>query len=357
MQNKTILHAINSLSVGGAEVLLKNSINLLPGYRHVVVYLFAQHTLQPEIRGDVEFICLNHRGWSDTWNTVRKIRRIIRDKAPVLIHTHLFEATLFSRLAAPRRLPLLTTIHSMYSVDAFTKNRKSLWAERLTLRRWHRLIGVSGYVLQDYLNWVPFRGQRSVLYNFLPRNYFLQRRLSEKKEDLRCVAVGNLKEAKNYFYLLQVFQLLKGKSISLDIYGVGSQFTELQELIRKEDLNVRLCGKGNIPDSLIGYDLFIQASLHEGFGIAVIEAMAASLPVLISDIPVFREITGGAAHFFPLDNPEAVARTLLAFRDDPVLRNLHVEKAYAHVLQSFSPDVYRDKLEEIYRQAVNRGLA
>jgi glycosyltransferase involved in cell wall biosynthesis len=122
-----------------------------------------------------------------------------------------------------------------------------------------------------------------------------------QNKNVRCVAVGNLKEAKNYFYLLQIFQSLKEQPISLDIYGTGGLQTDLQNEIDKNNLRVVLKGHlQDIPAVLPHYDIFIQSSAHEGFGLSVIEAIAARVPVFISRIPVFEEITNGHAHFFHL---------------------------------------------------------
>lgn len=59
----------------------------------------------------------------------------------------------------------------------------------------------------------------------------------------------------------------------------------------------------------------VTASLDEGFGIPVIEAMAAGVPVVCSDIPIFREIGGDAAVFAPAQDPEGFARAVRALED------------------------------------------
>jgi glycosyltransferase involved in cell wall biosynthesis len=56
----------------------------------------------------------------------------------------------------------------------------------------------------------------------------------------------------------------------------------------------------------------VSASRDEGFGIPVIEAMSRSIPVVLSDIPIFREVSGGAGLFF---DPNSVTEFLEAIRD------------------------------------------
>lgn len=71
--------------------------------------------------------------------------------------------------------------------------------------------------------------------------------------------------------------------------------------------------------------LVVLPSLYEGFGLPIVEAQRLGVPLAVSDLPVFREISGGYALFFPPTSPEALARTiLLALRDpgvvDPLVR-------------------------------------
>ncbi len=68
-----------------------------------------------------------------------------------------------------------------------------------------------------------------------------------------------------------------------------------------------------------GAKVFVTASRDEGFNIPPLEAMACSIPVLCSDIPVHRELFDGAAMFFPPESPEALAAALLRLHDDAVL--------------------------------------
>ena len=88
------------------------------------------------------------------------------------------------------------------------------------------LIAVSKVALDDYLQFVPFRGSRYVLYNFIPHKFSDASLRSdyETRESLpvRCVAVGGLKTVKNYHYLLDSFSLLPKGLFTLDVIGDGA---------------------------------------------------------------------------------------------------------------------------------------
>ena len=345
-----IIHVINDLSPGGAELLLINTLKLLPDHEHIVVYLFAGKDLAENFNDqNAELICLHHKGWRSIFSSVRKLKMIIKKRKPTLVHSHLFDSTICARLAVPASVPLVSTLHSLYSKDAFEKNKKSVWAEKFTLKRRHNIIGVSKYVLNDYLKFIPFKGERFVLYNFLPDNFFDLKSTKSSAGHLKCIAIGNLKEVKNYSYLLEIFSNLRDKNITLDIYGQGNLRNELQEKIDKPGLPVVLRGFAPDTGSLFkNYDLFIQASIHEGFGLSVIEAMASGIPVFLSDIPVFHEISNDLAHFFPLQDSRGAAELLHCLKDNEKKRNQYIEKAYDHCRQKYNEHVYKNKLLEIY---------
>lgn len=63
-------------------------------------------------------------------------------------------------------------------------------------------------------------------------------------------------------------------------------------------------------DVLAGATALVTASKAEGFGIPLVEAMRLGTPVIVSDIPIFREIGGDAALFFPVDDPAALAQAI-----------------------------------------------
>jgi glycosyltransferase involved in cell wall biosynthesis len=97
--------------------------------------------------------------------------------------------------------------------------------------------------------------------------------------------------------------------------------------------DVRLLGRQSTAelDALYALaDCLVLASLHEGFGLPILEAMARSLPVACSDIPAFREVAGTAALFFDPRSAEAIAARLNEILERGVasrLRALGLERA------------------------------
>lgn len=300
------MHIIDSLGLGGAEVMLLNTVRELKEYNHLVVYLNTVNEHQVDFGQYAKVYKINFRTWLLFFYYAIRLNGIIKRNHVNIVHAHLWKSVMLARLATPLNVRFIFTIHSLLSEDPFRKSRLSLWIEKLSYKGRQEIIAVSKTALTDYSQVVAVQGKSHVIHNYVEDTFFHQKsKLKNNQSVLRLVAVGNLKEVKNYFFLLNLFTKLKSKTVTLDIYGSGPQYEELNEFIEKNKISVQLKGVRNeIISVLPDYDAFVMASLYEGFGIALIEAMAVGLPVLISDIPVFREVVGDAAFYFSLQNDQ-----------------------------------------------------
>jgi glycosyltransferase involved in cell wall biosynthesis len=352
-----IVHVIDSLEVGGTENQL---LALLPDLArdHEIVLV----TLRDQDRPGLPPLTVARRfklGFSGPRSLPRcilKLRKIIAVEKPDLVRAQLYWSSIAARLATPRRIPLIFSIHSTMSVDGYTKRRSALWLEKLTYRPHHRLIGVSQHVLDDFNRYVGTKGRADPLINFV-QPQFLEHRRDHRSftPPFRIVAVGNLKEVKNHTYLLAAIKEVADE-VTLDIYGEGHLRTQLEEQIAAEALPVNLWGaKDRLWEVLPSYDLFVMPSLHEGCPNAVIEAMAVGLPLILSDIPAMREVSHGNALFFDPGDPQslvAVLRSVLAGKVDlSAMAALGVELVRAH----HSKARYLAQLTALYEQAVSRS--
>jgi glycosyltransferase involved in cell wall biosynthesis len=350
-----ILHVINSLGMGGAELLLKNTLPLLEAYEHIICYLGGSEELK-ESFSTYPVHCLQHSSRLHFLRSIRRLRKIIKQNNISVIHAHLFDSTLIARLACPDKVKLVFTIHNLLSKDAFEVNRLSLWAEKITYTKRQTVIGVSDGVLKDYNAQVGLKGPSHVIYNYIS-DIFFNIELKQRpalQNGIRLVAVGNLRRQKNYENLLKAISIIKDFPVSLDIYGSGDLQDALQHFINDHTLNVSLKGRtGDVASVLPNYDAYIMPSLFEGYGIAPMEAMAAGMPVLLSDIPVLREVAGESPLYFDPLNPQSIAD---AIKEALQNRNQLIQRSTGNrsrVKEKASKEIYKQKLESIYRSVLS----
>ena len=91
-----------------------------------------------------------------------------------------------------------------------------------------------------------------------------------------------------------------------------------------------------LTDALNTYDAFVFPSLAETFGFPMVEAMRAGIPLIVSDIPIHREICGDAALYFELSNPEDLVERLKELDQDPDLRGALLSRAKERTANEFS---------------------
>ena len=353
---KKVLHVINSLTIGGAETLLANSLS--PGglneyTENYLLYFNQASGLLDLVDKNVKIICLNYKGGFDILRILREIRKVIIENQIDIVHTHLTPAGVYTHLVCPAGVRHVHTIHSTLSMDNETR-----WYMRLIDREFFfkkkncNIISLSDFTKADLLKAIPFRGKIFVLNNFVADRYFNlpQQKYSRQTNKLRLVAVGTLKELKNFEYLLKVFEYLTDKEIYLDIYGEGDK-TKYETVIGNKNLKIKMMGQIDDMATVIQqYDLFIMPSKFEGFPLSVFEAMAAAVPVMLSDIAPLTSIAKDNAIYFQLNDAAKTAEQIIAVQENKTdISNMAVNaKLYAE--KTVRRDVYIKKLLEIYEQ-------
>jgi glycosyltransferase involved in cell wall biosynthesis len=198
------------------------------------------------------------------------------------------------------------------------------------------------------------RSKVSVIYNPVPkpvRSGSDAEALWPRRPRRRILAMGALKEAKNFPLLLDAFaQIAVEQDAVLAIVGEGSSRDALQSQADRLGLADRVLMPGFCAtpgDWYEGADLFVLSSAYEGFGNVLVEAMHFGLPVVSTDCPMGpSEILDGGRFgtLVPPDDVDALAdaiRSALVGTPDPELararaRHYSVERAvdaYARLLR------------------------
>lgn len=353
----TLLYVIDSLTRGGAETLLVDLLqDLQREHQVVIVTLYEGSDFDESKLVGTKRYCLFYRGFKSIPTCVRKLRKIIGKEQPILVHAHLYTASLLARIATPRKVPLAFSIHTMLSIENYNKKKFSLFAERLTYCKHHHVIAVSQQPLEDFDHYVGIKGPAHVLYNFVNPVFFQKSRIATPIDNrpFKLVAVGNLKPVKNYGVLIEAFKQLKHLPVSLDIYGEGTDYDILQEQIKEASVSITLKGLcREIFRVLPEYDLYVMSSLYEGFPVAPLEAMTVGLPLLLCDLPVLRESVGPLAIFFNQRDPNsfvAAIKDVMSGRVDlPTLSAKGIELAK----KEYQQKDYLNRLQHIYKKMIS----
>jgi glycosyltransferase involved in cell wall biosynthesis len=353
---KKILHVINSMTSGGAETLLANSLSpggLQQHTDNTIVYFRGASHLIDGIDKYVKIYCLNYKGIFSLPTTLLKLRRIIKQHKINIVHSHLNPASFYTHLISPANVPQVHTVHTTYSMDTETSPFKRYLERQLYFKRKScNVILLSTFTKEDFLKAIPFKGRAFVLNNFVPDIFFK----SEAKKNegagpcLKLVAVGTLKKLKNFEYLLEVFKYLKNEEIYLDIYGDGDK-TKYEDIIKLNGLKVRMMGyKEDLSDILPGYNLFIMPSKFEGFPLSLFEAMASGVPLLLSNIAPLKSIAGEHAIYLDLDNAEAVSTIIQSILNKKIDISSMAKNAKAYAEKTVKREIYINKLLAIYEE-------
>jgi L-malate glycosyltransferase len=355
MKKHTLLYLIDDLGIGGAESLLLGIMRAM-SQRYSIVLVTLNNKCE---YNDSLIFCDYRYSLGITTNkltfvrAVFRLRKLIQKHSPVLAHSHLFYSSLLCRLACSRKIPLIFSVHSQLSQYVFDKSKLLAIVEKLTVNKSQTIIAVSNTVLQDYERSIDFKGDKFVLENYIDDAFQSNLKTPGKQNitrSLRIIAVGNLKKVKNYEYLIKSFTYLKGLPVSLDIYGKIDTplFYTLQSQIEENNLPVIFKGvTDQVHELFSSYDLFVMSSFHEGFGIAAVEAMASGLPVLLSDLPVLREVSCNNAIFFNINDPESFTNEV-----KKILKGEHdldyLSKQGKVIAKKYSKKNYLQKLNAIY---------
>lgn len=178
------------------------------------------------------------------------------------------------------------------------------------------------------------------------------------------IQVSRLKtKQKGQDILINALSILKDKyqktNFHMHFIGDGEDKDKLVDLTKSKGLKDYITFEGRVEQQkiykqLCEYDLFIQPSRIEGFGLTVAEAIAAKVPVLVSNIEGPLEIIDGGKYgkTFKSEDAEDCAKKLNEFMEQGKNDAL-IEDAYKHVVNNYDVSVTAEKYLEVYRSLLN----
>lgn len=214
----------------------------------------------------------------------------------------------------------------------------------------NKIIAISDSVKQDIINRTSFHPE--LIWNGIHTDRIKRKECFTASSPFRLVMVSRLDHlVKGQHILLEALELLVyeyNRYVSLDFIGEGESENYLRSLVEKYRLqgNVNFLGlkdRNYIYAHLHEYDLFVQPSIYEGFGLTVVEAMIAGIPVLVSgDGPTEVVERGKYGYCFEKENAKDCAKKMdCIIKDYSNLGNFtDMASAYAENQYSIQATVY-----------------
>lgn len=290
------------------------------------------------LAGKAHFIPVTARGY--TFREHLLLPKVLWREKIDLVHIPHYVVPIFM----PR--PMVVTVHDVIQIFYPPRERSHLALfyvramMRSALRRARAVIVVSRTTRRDLVQLFGIaRSRLSVVANGVDPD-LAERPDAEVIDDVKAryhlksplvLVVGNDKPHKNLDLMLRAFHLacrrhgLPGQLVFVGGEGVADRFAGRAQRLGLED-RVRFLGRVPSADLLTLYHVAavqLHVALYEGFGLPVLEAMRAGLPVITSNLGAMAEIGEGAARLVnPLDVDEVAAALEQVLVDDPMRRRM-----------------------------------
>lgn len=359
MQGKPrILIVITLAEVGGAQSYVRDLIPGLVDQYDVTVAAHGPGPLAEAVKArGARYVELRHvrrsisprdvLGLFELWRLCRKLR-------PEIVHLNSSKAGVLGRIAgAAARVPVrVFTAHGWaFKASPGMVGRMYLWADRLVLPLTTAVICVSETERRAGIAARTCRDKGTyVIYNGVETEFST---VGLSRERVRIVSVGRLAAPKDFLTLIRAFAKLDRRRAELLVLGDGPDRPAVEAEIVRLGLtdNVTLAGEvADVAGRLRDSDIFVLSSMSEGLPISVLEAMAAELPIVASNVGGLPELVdeGSTGALVPPGDSEELSRALSALIDDPALRLRQGEESRRRVLENFSIDACRAAHQALY---------
>ena len=327
--NKNILQIVAKAPSWGFDLIRQIDLGLSENGHHVTTVFLnkARHEV-PELNysGDILMFDIDHKRVFWRFTAFIKLFSLCRKKRFHAIISHHYKPSAIAAFTE-RFCHIKQAFMVNHNPGNLRRPGRRLVLRYLFSQRW-KFITVSNWVKRDFLTYAPWLDAERVktIYNCIDIEHIVQSQLSidtaRKKLGLPSDAfvfgnIHRLDPSKGHDYFIKAFaQAFHDKpDAHLVIIGGGSRQQLLLDIAESLGVSQQVHLAGLVPNASYyarAFNVFVIPSLHEGFGLGLLEGMAASIPVIASDGGALPEVVGDTGTLFPAGDQSALAETMLA---------------------------------------------
>lgn len=360
MRKIKILEIIGDSTFAGAPRHLLNILQNLDEKKFSFFVISPPGPLAGEIRSLKQGIELEIVPMASKldWKSIFQIRTIIKHLKPDIIHVHGTRAGSLGRLASVGLgIPVIYTEH--------------LWTKHFRLsNRLNETFQIAGLWFLDLFTTLNIAVSQAV------KDFMVSSQISREekiiviynatkvpdepakifsRKNFRLGTVATLGFHKGVQYLIGAMPkiLAEFPQTTLEIIGDGEYRKPLEKLTKKMKLEKNIIFSGFVKDvnkSLKNFDIYIQPSLSESFGLAIIQAMSLGIPIIASNTGGIPEVvtTGKSGLLVEAGKPQAISVAIIAMLRDPKRAKDMGELAREEVKIKFNMSDFIDEMEQVY---------
>ena len=308
-----------------------------------------------------------------------RLKEIIKEYKPDIVHTHASKAGALGRKAALScKVPIIVhTFHGHVFHSYFGKIKTKLFKliERRLAKKSTGIVAISelqkkelsqehNICKDDKIKVIPLGFDLKKFNNNLETNRELTRNnFSIDQDEIAVAIVGRLAPIKNHHFFLDVIQEISNRSkkrIAVFIVGDGSERGAIEQKIEQMTLgsNVRIEMTSWIKEIEIfnaGMDIMCLTSNNEGTPVSLIEAQAACIPVITTDVGGVKDIIldGETGFIVPKDSIQKYTEKLLILIEDENKRKKMSQNGWSFVEHKFHYTTLVKNMETYYSELLN----
>ena len=352
-----VVHVVISFAIGGLEVLVADLASRARRVKPHVICLESVGPLARKLEGSGTVVECIGTPQTPVLQSVRTLRRRLAELAPDVVHTHNEKAHIHGALAMLGRQapPIVHTRHGRGQVET-----KVSWvANRLAVRRSRFLVCVSADSVAVARSEGAREEQLRVLLNAVDVYSYNVSNYEARAGKWDAVTVARLAPVKDIGTMLRSARIIKDAhpAFRLHVVGDGESRPELERCAQELELQdtVTFHGASNDPRPyLASASVFLQSSVSEGISLTLLEAMAAGLPIVATDVGGNREVVddGMTGHLVPAEDPQALADATVRVLRDPHAATAMSQAARSRAERLFDLDRMVTEYESLYFEAV-----
>ncbi|MEP6514475.1 MAG: glycosyltransferase, partial [Parafilimonas sp.] len=199
----------------------------------------------------------------------------------------------------------------------------------------------------------------TVIPNVVNTNIFFPKEKTPSQAT-RLVHVSLLNYQKNFTAMTEALQKVKEKGYQFNLTVYGNSRDEALRSVKETNLEKEIIFKREVPQEILVHDIqdadaMLFYSRYETFGCVVIEANACGIPVILSDLPVFREyvIENKTGIFVKPGNPDALAEKIIYFIENK--ERFPAEEIASHTKEHFSYSAVAEQFDTLYKRTISNS--